>query len=337
MRGNRRAVAAVAFVLLLILIPIGAGPAMASGGSAPSPKRVTVLAKNQLQPQPIAVSGGYVYWYDYGSGQLNRVPESGGKVHQLAAADPSGGVYGLAVQGRYLYWEYFAANSTLWLLRTDILTGMTRTIYEASQYGPAAAPFAINLPYIYFVNHNKIYDAIDRIDTNGSGLAVLNGTSVPSPTDLVYSGDQGGRVYFIGLGGIVGWVPASGGDVTVLVQTQSNGDWTWDGVTDLIVEGSRLYWTLNGVSGATVGTVSTSGKGFKTLYSVSVFGPILGGLSYFDGRILFADNYDSAIYSVPDGGGKLRTVANYPVVNIEVSVGTVYIASGNTTVAKTAA
>src|SRR5579875_1422728 len=48
-----------------------------------SSDKVVVLAGNQSGAEDMAVSGGYVYWYDFGSGQLNRVSESGGPVTTL--------------------------------------------------------------------------------------------------------------------------------------------------------------------------------------------------------------------------------------------------------------
>lgn len=303
--------------------------------AAPTSKKVTVLAKNQDGPQPMAVSGGYVYFYDWGTDRLKRVSESGGVVQTLATADEGTTAAGVVVEGNYVYWTH-TSRFSLWLNRTDISTGKTTNIYTAvPEEELGLGEFAVNGDHAYFVSDDNIYS----IDTNGSNLVELAGG--PSPCPLLDTYSAGIVFWFDSCTGQVGSVPASGGTAKLLSPALSSGGGGFIGVTQLVVHGSHIYWTFNGMTNSSVDTVSTSGKGFKMLYSTSGTSQFFGGLSYWDGKVLFADYYNypsGAVYSIPQGGGKLHTVVAYPTVDLDVAGGTTYLVSPqDSTVAKTPA
>lgn len=299
--------------------------------ATPSSKKVTVLAKNQNDPQPMTVAGGYVYWY-VGSGQLNRVPETGGKVQTLQVL---GGVYeeGVAVKGSYVFWSISNSSSNwFYIARTDVSTGTTLEIYATMSPG-ITGPFAVNGNHVYFIANSNIY----RINSDGSGLVVLATDPSPCPYEDAFSA---GVVYWYDIcTGQAGSVPASGGTAKLLSPVLSHdGGGGWIGVTQLDVVGSRIYWTFYGGNSSSVDTVNTSGKGFKALYSVTGDQVMFGGVTYSNGNVVFADTYTGAIYSVPQDGGQLHTVVDYPAFNVDAVSGMIFLVSPpDSTVGKTPA
>ena len=296
-------------------------------GGSNTPGNTIILANGQNGAEDEFVYKGYVYWYDYGSGQLNRVLESGGTVQTITTvSNPSEtAVFGISVLGKYVYWgagDFSTSTSNLY--KTNIRSGKTVSIYSLSGsiYG-AVSPW-VNSSYVFFISTSSTTH-ISRIDTNGSNYVALATGPSPFPFSLMY---YKGYVYWYDLSyGEVGKVPAAGGSAQILSPQQGNSGSGYNGVRNLDVVGSSVYWSyFNGNSGtAYLFSVSTSGTHFKTLYSQS--SDFFGGVSYYKGNVIFAET--SNIYSIPKSGGTPTSLATVSAYSVIAQAGWVYFTANS--------
>lgn len=290
-----------------------------------SSDKVVVLAGNQSGAEDMAVSGGYVYWYDFGSGQLNRVSESGGPVTTLltVANYNHAAVYGLDVSTGFVYWGLgnFSSN-TSYLYKTNGTTGTTKILYSASGiFGAVGVTVAGK--HVYFISNSNI----DKVKVDGTGFQVLASAPSPFPWMLAYSN---GFVFWYDLSfGYVGKVPASGGAPVILSPQLGNSGTGYNGVRNLIVVGGEVYWTHNNDNNnnRSLFAVTTSGSNFTSLYSIISGASLFAGVSYFKGNVIFAGPND--IYSIPATGGAPTSIVKISAYSVEVFKKHVYFTAGN--------
>ena len=287
---------------LVSINELNLGHQVSSNGS------VKVLARGQDVAQPMALSGGYVYWYNLGNGQLNRVNESGGKVDTIATFNPDDGtVYGLAVVGNYVYTTFGAT-----VQKTNIKTGATTVIENGGSnfvnYGLTAST-----KYIFFIANELVprHYYIERMSLTGSDLITLATDPSPIPWQVLYSG---GYVYWYDLyTGQIGKVSQDGGSANLLSPAFSPASTTiYNGIEPLTVVGTHVYWTFNfdigGVWNNSVFAVTTSGTNFEVL--TSTLSSFYGGVATYKSSVLFADGGNEELMSVPVTGGVAKILAS---------------------------
>lgn len=272
-----------------------------NSGSSPD-GTLKVLASGQSDAQPMVLSGGYVYWYNYGNGQLNRVKETGGAVDTITTFSTSDGIsFGIAVQGAYVYTSF--DNYTYGLtaiLKTKISNGATTTIESSTVYVNYGV--TTSSKYVFFVQTNG---DIERMSFTGSGLTTIATDPSTLPWQVLYSSSY---VYWYDLcTGQIGKVSQNGGKTTLLSPALADcGTAVSTGIEPFTIVGTHVYWTFNFVNSAdvynnSVDAVSTSGTGFKILYSTT--SSFFGGVASYKTSVLFSNEATSDMYSVPNTGG----------------------------------
>jgi hypothetical protein len=290
----------------------------ASGAGGPSsPDKYTIIAKNQNGAQPMDIWNNTVYFYDYGAGTLNAVSESGGKVHVIAKAPTTdGSTYGLAASAGFVYWAFSDfASSESYLYATNVATHKTKTIFSASGILNTLGD-SVNNATIYFVTSNSIA----KISITGKGFKVLASNPSPLPWLTAYSN---GYVYWYDFAyGEIGRVKATGGTPQILSPQLGTSASIYNGIRNMVVNGTEIYWTHNDNNNASLNRVSITGKGFKQLYTASS-SSTMAGVAVFGGKVLFAA--PSAIMAVKGTGGKATIVVNnVSARTIEVAAGEAY-------------
>ncbi len=294
-----------------------------------NPTKVTVLAKNQNGADQMALSNGYVYWYDYGSGSLNSVSESGGKVHNiLNVSDASHhAVFGISVENGFVFWGLGnLSTASSYLYKTNALTGATKTLFSTSSTFLGVLGVIAVGKVVFFISDGNI----DRISTTGKNLKTLASFPSPLPWMLTYS--KGYVYWYDGVYGEVGKVPASGGTATVLSPQIGSSATDYNGVRNIVVKGGVVYWTHNDASdsNSSLYSVTTSGSNFKHLYGIVSMG-LLAGVSYYKGNVIFVGPSD--IFSIPHGGGTAKVLVSISAFSVSVQSGEVFFTAG-TEVAK---
>jgi hypothetical protein len=77
-----------------------------------------MLASGEATPIRLATNGGWLYWTDYGSGEVKRVPVAGGDVETLASGQTN--LSGLCADDTHVYWIVSqGAASGIWSATLD--------------------------------------------------------------------------------------------------------------------------------------------------------------------------------------------------------------------------
>jgi hypothetical protein len=88
------------------------------GGCASGSCQPVMLASGEDQPIRLTANGGWLYWTDYGSGEVKRVPVSGGAVETLASGQRD--LSGLCADGTHVYWIVsLGADAGIWSATLD--------------------------------------------------------------------------------------------------------------------------------------------------------------------------------------------------------------------------
>ena len=287
---------------LVSISEVNVGNQISSNGS------VKVLASGQDLAQPIALSGGYVYWYNTGSGQLNRVSDNGGKVDTITTFNLSeGSVYGFVVMGNYVYTTVGAL-----VQKTNIATGAT-TVIENGGMNVENFGLAVSNKYVFFIKNIDVPRSynIERMSLTGSDLTTLATDPSPIPFQVLYSG---GYVYWYDLyTGQIGKVYQDGGSAILLSPAFHPASTSgYIGIEPLTVVGTHVFWTYNfdigGVWNNSVFAVTTSGANFKVL--ASTLSSFYGGVAAYKSSVLFANSRSEKLMSVPSTGGTATVLAS---------------------------
>lgn len=278
---------------------------------------VTVLASGQSFAEPIYVYNGYVYWYNFGNGKLNRVSEQGGKVDTLFTVGSSlEDLYGLVVQGNYVYWTLSEGGCCGYVERTEISTRDTTTLYSSGEF--AVFGITVDKSSVFFV----MDDSIVKMSLTGQNPTIIAYAPSHYVWQLTYSS---GYVYWYDLcTGQIGKVTPSGGDLTLLSPALADCvTEVFTGIRPFDVVGTKIYWTFNffdsniAAYNNSVDTVSTSGRGFQMLNSTS--SDIYGGVSYYNGNVIFVDHRSHSLDAIPPTGGTpTEIVSGYKFIDCSV-------------------
>jgi hypothetical protein len=189
---------------------------------------ITTLATGLSNPNSIVTDSSFVYWIEYGSGTVKRVPNNGGSVTTLATGLVS--PTGIALDSVNVYFgENYGLNSAR-IKRAPKTGGSVATIvnnlYSISQ-------LCMDNVYIYFSDFNG--NQIQQIPKIGGTVVTLS-TQTTSPTKLVLDNSN---VYWTEFTnpGAVKKVPKTGG-ATVTLAFNSNS-------LGIAIDNNFVYWTEN--------------------------------------------------------------------------------------------
>jgi len=146
----------------------------------------TVLADGLVGGRGLSLHGGFVYFTDQAAGTINRVPEEGGEVEQLAElqAEP----YDVAATDEHVYWTSFTPGGSVW--RATLPSGPP--IPLSSDDFPRM--LQIQGEFVYWCAFNDVEGRVRRVPTTGIGQMPETLVAVGSGVaDLVVEGDL---VYF---------------------------------------------------------------------------------------------------------------------------------------------
>jgi hypothetical protein len=156
---GRSALAAVLISASFFLVALGptASPVAASSSS------LTVLATGQSYPGVLVAKGGHVYWSDFGSETIMKVPETGGVVKTIVNDYSPNGVGALQVYQGNVYWtnttEVFKVSTS----------GGPLTPLAVSSAPPGISGMVVSGGLVYFINSGYV----DTVSVNGGPVSKL--------------------------------------------------------------------------------------------------------------------------------------------------------------------
>jgi len=180
------------------------------------------------QPSSVVVDGTDVYWRN-AAGELRSVPIGGGTVTTLTSGQDAGPYTRALVQsGARLYWTNPTAGTIATMVKGSD-AGAPQTLFSGETNPGTLATDGTNL---YWTGSGGI-----RKGAIGGGTAVTIATNVV----VAALASDGTNVYFVDLPNGVSRVPVGGGNVSVLVDAVTYGQYDSYGIA---VDGTSVYWTL---------------------------------------------------------------------------------------------
>ncbi|MFT3774312.1 MAG: hypothetical protein QM820_53810 [Minicystis sp.] len=288
---------------------------------------ITTLASGQSQPIKVAVDTSTVYWINAGSNRLAKVPKSGGNVTLLSSVGPQA-FTDLAARGGSVYWTAYSSESGL--VGVHAANGAQKTLLkvQGAHYNSIAldgtntyftdeasglvwkVQLSTGLPFpiavaqsqpngiftdgarVYWANHG---DGTTYAALTSGGPAVMLADAQSSPTSLaanergIYWLDTAANASAIERLGPLPYSPEP-----YLVAGAASGS------TDLVVDGSTLYWVMG------KGNIIRQGTGRTNILSGQ--GDIRSLL--LDGSTLYwVDAALGTVMSMPTSGGTPTTLA----------------------------
>ncbi len=198
-----------------------------------------LLAAGQIFPRELALDGGVLFWSNYG-----QIPAKTGAIQSYTlpntgpvavASGLDDGVWGIAVQGDYVYW---ANQVTHTIHRESISSPTTPQQLAAAQGQPWDV--AVDNSAVYWTNYTS--GDIRRVAQGGGSQNVLaTGQGGPlgiaiDATHVYWSNNNGNQIRR---------VPVGGGNAETLASAQTSPG-AVDGPTYVALDSTSVYWTNYG-------------------------------------------------------------------------------------------
>src|SRR5262249_13937708 len=123
------------------------------------------LASSQSQALPIAVAGSNVYWGNYPTGGIGRVPTSGGNPAPLLTQASLAGIVGLAINASYIY---FLSGVTVRRVGID---GGASTLLWGAEGSFHVNAIAVDAAHVYWTNDSD--HSVNRMTLVGQGFTSM--------------------------------------------------------------------------------------------------------------------------------------------------------------------
>jgi hypothetical protein len=200
----------------------------------------TLLSGCNLKPGRLVADSSYIYFQDWQTDTIRRIPVSGGSTVILAYATNVDKHRGLASDGSYIYFD-----DDIGLKRVPIGGGSVEILvtgYEQSQ-------LAVDAAYVYWTERSQggmDLGAIRRVPNTGGNSNVLTLISAPNVNDPNSLAVDGTNLYWIEDGGRVRQIPKAGGapiDYCPADPSYQPGS--------IVLNSSYVFWSdsLNGTNG----------------------------------------------------------------------------------------
>lgn len=297
------------------LLPSGSPPRSECPPSAPG--LPVVLAADLSSPTGMAIDDAYVYWAEFGGGnvgRIRRVPICGGSITTLAT-DPTLIGQNIAVNAAYVYWESgsnpVGSSAPFSIMRIAKTGGTPESVTPSVALSPVT-PFAVGATAVYCSVGYQL--SLDAIPLDGAPPQVfvpaagLLGTIAVNSGHLYWAeGTSGAELLeapldqaFQGTGTLLAFASLS----TVPAQ--------------LVTDATTLYWTETGSNGMSAGNVCSVpiAGGAQVVLASGQTNP--RGIAVHGGSVFWTNMSDpssGSVSSVPLDGGPVTVVAsgqNFP-------------------------